>query len=200
MKVIGITGGVGAGKSEVLHIIEENCSCYILIADLAAHEVEKKGSPCYDQLVFLLGSDVLNADWEIDRSRMAEKIFANDAGELLKKVNAIVHPAVKKHILQKIEEKRKENSVDFFFIEAALLIEDGYTAICDELWYIMASRAVRERRLMESRGYSRQKVEKIMNKQADESVFLKYCKVVIDNEGIIAETKRQIIKQLKLGE
>ena len=82
MKVIGITGGVGAGKSTVLDIIREKCSCYILLADLAAHEVKKKGRVCYDELVDLLGTGVLKPDGEIDKSRMAEMIFDKDRGDL----------------------------------------------------------------------------------------------------------------------
>jgi len=196
MKVIGITGGVGAGKSEVLQIIKESCDCFILIADQVAHEIKKKGFPCYDALVALLGEGILDENREIDRGRMAAQIFAEGAGELLKQVNAIVHPAVKAHILYLIEEKRQEGTVRYFFIEAALLIEDGYTEICDELWYIHASKELRTKRLMESRGYSRQKVEQIMERQSAEAVFLKYCKVVINNDGDLESTKQQIIKQL----
>ncbi len=196
MKVIGITGGVGAGKSEVLKLIKESCDCFILIADQVAHEIEQKGFPCYDALVSLLGEEILDEKCEIDRKRMAARIFAKDAGGLLKQVNAIIHPAVKAHILHLIEEKRQEGTVQYFFIEAALLIEDGYTEICDELWYIHASKEVRIRRLMESRGYSRQKVEQIMERQSAEAVFLKHCKVVINNDGNLKVTKEQIIKQL----
>lgn len=196
MKVIGITGGVGAGKSEVLRIIKESCDCFILIADQVAHEIKKKGFPCYDALVALFGEEILDEKREIDRGRMAAQIFAEGAGELLKQVNAVIHPAVKAHILHLIEEKRQEGAVRYFFIEAALLIEDGYTEICDELWYIHASKEARTKRLMESRGYSRQKVEQIMERQSAEAVFLKYCKVVINNDGDLENTKQQIIKQL----
>lgn len=196
MKVIGITGGVGAGKSEVLRLIKENCDCFILIADQVANDIKKKGFSCYDALVELLGEEILDENLEIDRGRMAAKIFAAEAGELLRQVNGIIHPAVKEHILHLIEVKRQEGFVQFFFIEAALLIEDGYTEICDELWYIYASKETRTRRLMESRGYSRHKIEQIMDRQSAEEVFLKYCKVIINNDGDLENTKQQIIKQL----
>lgn len=198
MKVIGITGGVGAGKSTVLEIIRDNCSCFILMADEAAHEVEKKGQRCYDELVELLGSNILAPDGEIDKKKMAEKIFSADNRGLLGKVNAIVHPKVKEYILGLIDEHRKREDVDFFFIEAALLIEDGYKAICDELWYIYASREVRAKRLKSTRGYSDAKIESIMSSQSDEETFRRYCDHVIENNDL-AEVKKVVTALLKQG-
>ncbi len=197
MKVIGITGGVGAGKSTVLEIIREYANCYILIADEAAHEVEKKGQPCYHELISLLGDGVLAEDGEIDRKQMAQRIFESGGEDLLKKVNAIVHPRVKEYILNLIDEYRKQDKVDYFFIEAALLIEDGYKAICDELWYIYASEEVRRLRLKESRGYSDGKIRDIMKSQNDEATFRKYCDRIIVNDGDMDETRKSIIELLQ---
>ena len=170
MKVIGITGGVGAGKSTVLDMIRKNCRCFILIADEAAHEVERRGQACYDELVGLLGEDILAPDGEIDKKKMAQKIFA--AGL--------------------IEEYRIRGNVDFFFIEAALLIEDGYRAICDELWYVYAPMEVRAGRLKTSRGYTDEKIEDIMSSQNDDETFRKFCDHVIENSGDMEETGDQI--------
>ncbi|MCR4806176.1 MAG: dephospho-CoA kinase [Lachnospiraceae bacterium] len=192
MKVIGITGGIGAGKTTVLNIIRETCSCYILLADEAAHEVKKKGHVCYDELVSLLGSGILGADGEIDKPMMADIIFKKGNEELLEQVNDIIHPRVREYILEKIEEYRKLRSVDYFFIEAALLIEDGYREICDELWYIYAPRDVRAGRLKESRNYTDDKIRNIMDKQKDDSFFRANCDRVIDNPGSLLETRRQI--------
>ncbi|HOO27985.1 MAG TPA: dephospho-CoA kinase [Lachnospiraceae bacterium] len=196
MKVIGVTGGIGAGKSEVLKIIEKNCCCHILIADRAAHDVMLSDGSCYHDLIRLLGKEILDARLEIDRRKMAEKIFAEGAWELLKKVNRIVHPAVKKYIVQQIEEKRMKGTVDFFFIEAALLIEDGYAEICDELWYVRAAKEIRIKRLMEMRGYSFEKTKQIMDSQLPEEVFLQHCKVVIDNNGDLKAVSRQVLELL----
>ena len=196
MKVIGITGGVGAGKSTVLEIIRNNCSCYILIADEAAHEVKKKGRQCYYELIELLGEDVLEKDGEIDKKKMASRIFAPDSGELLNAVNAIVHPRVKEYILEKIDEHRRKRDIDYFFIEAALLIEDGYKAICDELWYIYAREEVRAARLKESRGYSDSKIRDIMRSQNDDTTFRKNCDHVIENDGDIEKTTEEVIRLL----
>ena len=196
MKVIGITGGVGAGKSTVLDIIRQNCRCFILIADEAAHEVERRGQVCYDELVGLLGREILASDGEIDKKKMARKIFAAGNKELLASVNAIVHPRVKEYILDLIEKYKADGKVDYFFIEAALLIEDGYRAICDELWYVYAPKEVRAGRLKASRGYTDSKIEDIMRSQNDDETFRKYCDHVIENSGDLEETGEQIKKLL----
>lgn len=139
MKLIGITGGVGAGKSQVLSCLASRCRCQaFLLADEVGNEVKLPGQPCYERLVELLGKDVLAEDGTIDRGRMAEKIFADDC--LLSQVNGIIHPAVRVYILQEVEKERSLGRVDFFFLEAALLIEEGYDRIVDELWYVYAGR------------------------------------------------------------
>ena len=193
LKVIGITGGVGSGKSEVLRLLSECSNCCILKADEAAHEVENR--ECLGRLTALLSEDILSEDGTVDKRRMAEKIFENDA--LRQKVNAIVHPAVKSYILSRIEEERRKGEADWFFIEAALLIEDGYELICDELWYVYADEEVRRKRLKAARGYSDEKTDSIIKAQNSDEVFRSHCSVVIDNSGELSDTKKQIIAQLK---
>lgn len=192
MKVIGITGGVGAGKSMVLNLIKERCSCFILMADEAAHEVEKKGQVCYEELVDLLGREVLSDDGEIDKGRMARLIFAPGNEELLKKVNGLIHPRVKEYILKSIDEHRAAGDVDYFFVEAALLIEDGYREICDELWYVYADEKVRAQRLKRTRGYSDERIRGIMDKQNNDAVFRKYCDRVIENNDDMEATVKRV--------
>lgn len=192
MRVIGITGGVGTGKSAVMEMIAERPDCVTLKADEAAERLEKKGEPVYDALVALLSPEVLDEAGELDRGKVAARIFQDDA--LLHKVNRIVHPAVKQYILKQIEENRLREGCDFFFIEAALLIEDGYDRICDELWYIYATEAVRRERLRVSRGYSPEKIDSIMQAQNSDAVFRKYCQRVIDNSGSLQETKEQLAR------
>ena len=192
MKVIGITGGVGAGKSEVIRIIKDMCSCVVVIADELAKSLEKKGEVCYEPLLELLGDDVLGADGEIDPKKMAAKIFAPDAKGLLADVNATVHPAVKARILQMIDEAEREGAADYFFIEAALLIEDHYDTIVDELWYIYADEDIRRGRLKETRGYTDRKIDELMRSQSSDEVFRQKCAIVIDNSGTIAQVKKQL--------
>lgn len=195
MKLIGITGGVGAGKSQLLSYIEENCNCRVLLADSAAHTVKEPGQPCYARLVELLGADILQEDGFIDKQKMAAAIFSKE--ELLTKVNEIIHPAVKEYILSEIQKERAAGKKDAFFVEAALLIEGGYEQILDELWYIYADQDVRKARLKASRGYSDEKAEQIISSQLSEAEFRKHCKVVIDNSRSLSDTYFQIDERLK---
>lgn len=196
MKIIGITGGVGAGKSQILSYIQDHYHSRIVRADEVAHLVKEPGQACYNGLIDLLGEKILNEDGTIHKGKMAELIFADK--QLLEKVNALMHPEVKKYILNQIQLEQERGEVEYFFIEAALLIEEHYDEIVDELWYIHADVEVRKKRLMQSRNYSEQKVADIMRGQLREEDFRNHCKEVILNNGDLEETYKQI-KQI-MGE
>lgn len=195
MKFIGITGGVGAGKSEILKYIKRHYKCEIYLADEAAHEVKKAGTECFDRLVTLLGSDIVDEDGEINKAVMADKIFGDE--ELLRQVNEIVHPAVKDYLMAKYEAALENPDIELFFVEAALLIEAGYKELVNEMWYIYADSNVRRKRLMYSRGYSEEKIQNIMDNQLTEEEFREACDFVIDNSGLLADSYRQIDKKLE---
>lgn len=195
MKVIGVTGGVGAGKSSILNFIKDNYDCEVMLADDLAKDLCLKGQVCYEPLVKLLGQECIGEDGEIDKRVMAEIIFKNpDYREL---VNGIIHPAVLNFILEYIEELRRENRVSFFFLEAALLIECGYKQYLDELWYIYASEDVRRIRLRESRGYSDEKIDNIFKSQLSETEFRKNADFVIDNSGSVDDSFQMIRERMR---
>lgn len=200
MKIIGVTGGVGSGKTELLHYIEKNYRCRILLADEASHEVMQKGGRIYEPLVALLGSSVLDSSGEINRKEMAARIFSHE--ELLGRVNALIHPAVREFILEAVAEEREkatadaDDAVDYFFLEAALLIECGYRSVVDEMWYIYCDLAVRRERLKKSRGYSDEKIDSILSSQLSEAEFRSGSDVVIDNSGNLEDAYRQIREAL----
>lgn len=195
MRLIGVTGGVGAGKSAILSYIEKHYKCRVYLADEVAHLVKRKGEECYYQLVKLLGDEVLDEDGEIHKGKMAAMIFAEE--ELLERVNEIVHPQVRIYLEKRITEARESGDVELLFIEAALLIEAGYKEIVDELWYIYADEKVRRRRLIRSRGYSLEKIAQIMEAQLTEEIFRKESDFVIDNSGDLEESYKQIRKKLE---
>lgn len=195
MLFVGITGGIGAGKSEILKYIQRHYKCEIYLADEVAHLVKQPGTECFRELVDLLGEDVLASDGQIDRGIMAEKIFRN--GEVLKCVNAIVHPAVREYLLAQLKVAREKGEAELFFVEAALLIETGYGQLVDEMWYIYADEETRRKRLREVRGYSEEKIAQIMGNQLSEDKFREECDFVIDNSGDLADSYRQIDKKLE---
>ncbi|MCR5670208.1 MAG: dephospho-CoA kinase [Butyrivibrio sp.] len=192
--VIGITGGVGAGKSTVLEYIGDRYNCRIIYSDDVANDIKKKGYPAYDELVKLLGEGILDRKGEIDRKKMAAAIFGDE--EKLIAVNNILHPAVNTFIIDIIDEERYKNELDFVFVEAALLIENGYKTVTDELWYIYADEKSRRQRLRESRGYSDEKIDEILKSQLSDEEFRQNCDFVIDNSGDFESARSQIDNKL----
>ena len=222
MKLIGVTGGVGSGKSEILQYMKRQYNCRILMADDAARALEAPGGAVYEPLVALLeeygggrthreisgeklsGAEVpceniLLADGRINNQEMARRIFSRP--ELLEKVNALVHPAVKKYILDEFRKEEEAGSYSFFVIEAALLIECGYGNIVDSMWYIYCEPMERRRRLKASRGYSDEKIDNIMRSQLGEDLYRQNSDVVIDNSGALEDSCRQVDEAMrKMGE
>lgn len=196
MKIIGITGGVGAGKSTVLSYLEEAYGAKVVLADQVANFLKEPDQPCYQPIVDLLGTSVLQEDGTIHRKKMGERIFSDE--ELLAQVNAVVHPEVKRYILSLIKECEKETQL--FVIEAALLLETHYDEMCQEVWYIYTEESVRRQRLKASRGYSDSYITEIMQKQLSEKVFREKSDFVIDNSGTAEWTKKQIDQRIEKNE
>lgn len=194
MKIIGITGGVGAGKSQVLGYIKDNFNCIVVLADDIANKLKEPNEVCYLPMLEVLGTDVLDDTGAIDKKKMAQVIFSNP--EILEKVNAIIHPAVIDRIKQMADDARDSGKIDYFFIEAALLIENGFNDYVDEMWYIYARDEVRRLRLKESRGYSDEKIDSIMASQLSEQEFRDNTDAVIDNSDDLNSTYRQIDRLL----
>ena len=192
MKFIGLTGGVGAGKTTVLKAMKQMYRVRILIADEIAHEQMEPGTPCYKKLHEAFGKDdIWREDGQIDRPKLAQLLFSDE--ERRRTLNGIVHPAVKEYILSEVEKERKRGDYDYVILEAALLIEDHYDTVCDELWYVYASPRKRKERLMADRGYSEQKVEQIFAAQLSDKIYRKYCQVVIDND----RDEQYVLEQIK---
>lgn len=202
MVIIGITGGVGSGKSELLNYIGAHYRAFVLRSDEAAHAVSLvPGGSVYNELVSLLAAHerkgdgpLCRGDGTVDHREMAARIFREPA--LREAVNSIVHPAVRVYIGEAIQRASAAGAYDFFFLEAALLIECGYASVVDEMWYIYAKEEVRRARLKESRGYSDGKITAIMKSQLSEEAFRQNADVVIDNSGSLPDAFRQIDEAL----
>ncbi len=195
MKFIGITGGVGAGKSTILAYLRKNYRVRTLIADEVAHDIMEPGYDCYVRLQKEFAQEkIWLHNGRFNRQRLAEVIFADE--EKRERLNSIVHPAVKEYILKEVEKERRSGSTDYVVLEAALLIEDGYGQICDELWYVYVTEENRRQRLIETRGYSDEKIEQMFAAQLTEGEYRRHCQVVIDNNGPIAQVYLQLAQLL----
>lgn len=189
MKVLGITGGVGSGKSRILEYLRNEYGAVVFQLDEVAKELQQKGRSCYTQIIERFGEEVVAADGELNREKLAQIVFQNE--EKLKVLNEIVHPAVKLQTEKEIAEQEGKET-PLFVIEAALLPTAGYEEICDEMWYIYTEETVRRGRLKASRGYTDEKITDMIQSQPLEAVYRRGCTAVIDNSGSFEETKKQI--------
>ena len=179
MKIIGLTGGVGSGKTQILEYLNDKYGATICQADKVAKHLQKKGTECYDQIVAYFGEDILDEKKELDREKIADIVFTDKAK--LEALNAIVHPAVKEEIKKKIRHEERKNT-NLFILESALV-------------YVKTE--VRKNRLFYSRGYKESKIDDIMASQLTKEQFMKECDRVIDNNGVFAETMIQIDQIVK---
>lgn len=189
--VIGLTGGIGAGKSAVMEYLQEK-GCYTILADDVARKLQEKGGVIYNKMLEVFGTDILGEDGQLDRNSVASVVFSDE--KRLSQLNAIVHPAVREKILSLIAENK--DKYPHIVIEAALLIEEHYEDVVDELWYVDAADEIRIKRLMENRGYTREKCLSIMNRQLSREEYVRHCKVVLDNSTTLAEVRAQVDQAL----
>lgn len=187
--VIGITGGIGSGKSLVTSLLQTQFGAAVIDSDSLGHEVMEIGTNAYNKIVDLFGMDVLNRDNSLDRKKLGNQVFGNET--LLLKLNNIIHPEVEKLVDKKIAEFIKKN-YKYIALETALLIKVGYNRKCDKVWYVYADREIRLKRLYENRGLEATKANKIIESQNSEDEFRKIADEVIDNSGSKALTLIQI--------
>ena len=178
MQVIGITGGVGSGKSRVTYFISEITGFPVFEADRVAHEVMEPGTACCAEIVRVFGEEILAEDGSIDRKKLGAVVFGD--AEKIGRLNAIVHPAVHRSVEKTIETAARGS---LLVLESALLLEEDYGEMCDAVWYVYADPDKRRQRLLESRGYSADRTAQIMAKQRSDAYFRGHCDLVIDNSS-----------------
>lgn len=198
MKVIGLTGGIGGGKSLVAEILAQRYGAYLLNTDAIAKQQMEPGGESYEEVVAYFGKHILAPDATIDRIKLASIIF--DDNEKRLKINDITHPKVLKTVKNEIERIASLGTHQYLVVETALMIEAGYDYICDEVWYVYAPEAARRERLKHLRHYSDEKIDAIFLNQSKEEAFRNKFEKVIENIGEIKVLEQQVeelIAQLK---
>ena len=194
MKVYGITGGAGTGKSEVIKMLQQNFGGCVIMSDEVARELMQKGNISYQLIVEYFGRDILMDDGEIDRKKLADHVFNNK--EALEKVNSMTHPYVKDEIRKLIAEAEASGECRFVALESAILLECGYEDICDEFWYVYTKPEIRRQRMKETRNYSDEKVDSVMRNQQPDEVFFEQCSFVIKNNTTLSDVYAQLKEKL----
>ena len=187
MIVIGLTGGIGTGKSEVARILEE-IGAYIIDADRLGHSAYLPHSEIWEEVVKEFGDGVLLPDEEIDRKKLGSIVF-NDPVQLAK-LNEIMHPRMGQMVANIIEGLDAEVVV----VEAALLLEAGWDALVDEVWCTGASEDVVIDRLKARNGLDKEEAQKRINAQMSVDERKSRSQVMIENNGDLAQLTTVIEK------
>ena len=182
--VLGITGGVGTGKSEVMRILERE-GFKTLRTDDIAREIMAPGSEVIKKLVSAFGEKILMPSGELNKSVYAELIYSDSDNMRLS--NGIIHPAV----WDKVEETIKKDGEKRWAVETAVP-DERFKRICTDIWYIHAPLKVRLNRLMRDRGYTEEQCFDIIGKQHGEKEFGLIADFIIENGGSIKATEKQI--------
>lgn len=183
--ILGITGGVGSGKSRILDILQKDYGFHVIQADQVAKGLMEPGMEGYHAVVDYLGPSVLKEDKSLDRAVMADIIFHDPVKR--RRVDELTHPLVWKAAMKEAREARQGRVV----IEAAIPSKE-FRDKCSKMWYVYTSRENRMERLKTGRGYTREKTLSIMDNQASDEVFRSFCDSVIDNDKSLEETRMQI--------
>ena len=176
--VVGLTGGIGSGKSTVAAILAE-LGAHVIDADKIGHEVYRPGTEGFRAVSEAFGAGVVGADGTIDRRALGAIVFADEAARM--RLNALVHPLIGREIARRIDAARAEERP--IVIEAALLLEAGWRPLIDVVWLVSVPRETAIARLMASRGLTRVEVERRLDAQMTDAARRPLADVVIENDG-----------------
>jgi dephospho-CoA kinase len=250
--VLGITGGVGAGKSTILTALHEQYGALIIECDEVGRALQQKGAACYEPMRQLFGDGILFPDGTIDRKTVARLIYAD--AQKREALSRIVHPAVKAEVKRQLKAFDRQSAAGFScpyksqeasedgaacqaggksmpapgpmpvgqpdrtpdpqrkgagivhsgkrralaVVEAALLIDDHYEELCDEIWYIHTDDEKRRVRLRESRHYSDERITRMFEAQRSDASFRYHTQLTIDNtDDFVQNTFRQLKEGLQ---
>lgn len=190
MQVIGLTGGIAAGKSIVSQMLAE-LGAHIINADKIGHEIYLPQKEAWRDIVNAFGPDILLPDQRVDRARLGSIVFG-DKGALAT-LNQITHPRIIEEAKREIEPLRaqKENAKPIIF-EAAILIEANWLFLVDKVWVVIADREVSIERLQRDRNLNRAQAESRINSQLSNAERIKYADLVIENNASLEELRSQV--------
>jgi len=190
MKVIGLTGGIGSGKSTVSRFLAE-LGAIIIDADKVGHKAYKPDTDIWQEVVAAFGRQILTPSGDIDRKKLGGIVFGNS--ESLSRLNQIMHPRMYALVKTQLEEYRRQG-VDVAVLEAPLLMEAGWAALVDEVWVTVAPESTVLRRLKEYSGLSEQQSLARIRSQLSSAEREKHADVVINNDGDLNELKSKVEK------
>ncbi len=190
--IVGLTGGIASGKSTVSNMLKE-MNIPVIDADIESRLAVKKGEPAYFKIISEFGREILLPDGEIDRAKLGSIIFHQEENRQL--LNQIVHPEVRRRMNEKIEQaKRKSEPV--IVLDIPLLFESKLTFMVDKTILVYVSEETQLKRLMERNHLTVKEAEARIHSQMPLSEKVSLADAVINNNGRIEDTKKQLMKIL----
>jgi len=189
MKTIGLTGGIGSGKSTVSKILA-TLGAYIIDADVVGHEIYLPGKTAWKEVTEAFGQEIVAPDQTIDRKKLGAIVFSSP--DVLARLNTIVHPIMFEEIRQRIQAKRAESFTAPIVVEAAILIEANWLPLADTVWVVETDKEAAIRRVATQRGMSATDAEARIANQLSNAERRKHAQVVIHNNGSLQALEQQI--------
>jgi dephospho-CoA kinase len=189
MKVIGLTGGIGSGKSEIAGFLKE-LGAGVIDADKVGHEIFNRGTPCWQKMVETFGKDICDAEGNIDRKILARIVFKNR--ESILKLNQITHPMILDEIRIRLK-KLEDQGYDVAVVEAALLIEAGWAPYMDQIWLSLSPKDLTLKRL-KNRGLNEDEAKARIAAQIPGETKIDQATVVINNNGSLSDLKERVVE------
>ncbi len=194
MKVIGIVGGIGVGKTTVVSLIKHYKKTFIISADEIGHDLLLKGHAAYQPIISAFGSCILSKGGNIIRQKLGEIVFSDP--KKLQLLNCITHPLIYNEVKRQIESARQDGNFELVIIDAALLIEIGLERLTDKVIAVYADDAIRIPRIMKRQGLTKQQILERFKAQKKWEEFTQIADEIIDNSLSLEETRGQIKKLL----
>lgn len=188
MLVIGLTGGIATGKSTVSRMLRE-MGAWVIDADVAAHRAVAPGQPALQAIAEAFGAEMIREDGTLDRGRLAQRVFRDE--EALQRLNAIVHPQVRRLMFAELEEARRA-SERAVVLDVPLLIEGGLYKQVDQVWLVYVDEQEQLRRLMAREGYGKEEAKRRLRAQWPIEQKRAYADVIIDNRGDEQRTRQHV--------
>ncbi|MBP5312320.1 MAG: dephospho-CoA kinase [Clostridia bacterium] len=194
MRVLGITGGTGTGKSAVAAILKEK-GCEVIDADALSKELQRKGTPVFKKIVSTFGGEIVDGETgELDRKKLAGIVFS-DAGARIR-LNGIVHGAVAAEIKRRLR-LLKNRRAEYVVLDVPVPVENGFFDVSDVVWAVCANDDLRIERLMERNGLTEEEAEMRIAAQPSNREYAELADVAIDNEGTREELEKLVMYEFE---
>lgn len=191
MRIIGITGGIGSGKSTVSRVLRD-LNAAVIDYDSVARSVTAKGGKAFEELVSYFGKDILDENGDLDRKRLAEIVF-NDQVKL-HALDSITHKYVKAKVLENIEIIKQTGKSDVIVLDCPLPIENGFLDLAEEVWAVTADRDLRIKRIMERNNFTHEEAVARINSQKKDEDYSNIADVLIQNNGSVEDLEKTVVK------